>query len=118
MYLLVKLFITGLIYALVLRLLDEFVEGFTIRSGGIISVTLILVLVDLFFGFALRALSLPIKIVTLGLLNLIINWAINVFIIWVTDKFSGNLFVSRTSALLVAGGALSLAHFFISFVRI
>lgn len=112
---LIKILITGLVYALLLSLLSRF-KSFSLRPGGLFAVTLILMLVDWLLGAVLGFFAWIPKILTLGLLNPIIDWFIKVIIFWVTDKLSDSLKITSLGMLLGSGLALSIASYVVSLI--
>ena len=101
----------GFIYAGLLYLLSRLLKDFIIQPGGIASVAIILMIADVVVYYVLRAVSMPLKIASLGLLIIPLNWLINVAIIWIVDKLSNKLEVKSFSSLAISGILLSLAHF-------
>lgn len=112
---LTKLLITGVAYAVLLLLLSK-TKNFSIRPGGLFIVTIVLLLVDYVLGTILGFVAWLPKILTLGLLNPVINWVINVIVFWTTDKLTDSLEIKSLPMLLGSGLALSLASYAVSFV--
>ncbi len=109
----IKFLITGLTYALLLYILSQF-KNFSLRSGGLLVVTLILVFVDWLLGTVLGFFAWIPKVLTLGLLNPIIDWFIKVIIFWVTDKLSDSLKITGLWMLWGSGLALAIASYVVS----
>ena len=109
--------VKSIVFGGMLYLMTRLLKDFTIAPGGLVSVTILLIVVDWVLGFVLGILSLPFKIITLGLLGFFINWIINVIIIYVTDKISDALEIRSTASLFISGGLLSLAHFVMKLIQ-
>ena len=110
MDLIIRLLVTAVVYAGLLFLLSKAFTDFKIDKNAILGVTIILVIVDALFYQLLMWVAIVPKILTLWLLAIPINWAINTFIIWMTDKFSKSLEIGKFSTLLISGLMLALAR--------
>lgn len=113
---LIKILITFAVFAGLLFLLTRIFKDFILDVKAIIPVTLILMLTDFLLGKALYIVTLPVKFVTLGLLNFLINWLINVAVFWATDRFSDSLTIKSKTTLFLSAIFLQLANWVIKTV--
>ena len=116
MSLIIRILITFVVYLGLLFVLSRIFKDFKLKTGGLITVTVILLITDWALSFLLGILSWPFKLITLGMLNFLINWIINAVILWVTDKFSDDLEIQSKLTLFLAAIGLALAHYIVKYV--
>ena len=119
-----KIFLVILLNALVFWAMGEYVfpETFSITGGveGYFFVAVIFALLNLFIKPVLSIVTIPFRILTLGLLG----FAINAFMLWILEQsvnflemFNTSLEIDGITTYLLAGVALSILNTLFNWLR-
>lgn len=106
----IRILLTWLLFTGFLFAMTQIFKDFKVKKQGFFIVGLILLVINWGLGWLLHALAFIPNVITLGIFSIIINWIINVIILWVTDKFSDQMNIGKTSTLLIAGAIFSLTQ--------
>lgn len=88
----------------------QYLKGIYVKDfGAAVVVAMVIALLNVTLGWALRGLANPLNWITLGLFSGLIAWAINTAIVWVADRFirgfeAKNLFWTVIFALILGIG--------------
>ncbi|MCP4133290.1 MAG: hypothetical protein GY754_20140 [bacterium] len=105
-----KILLLGVLYAGILYALSRILDDFVLELPGLLVVTAILVGVDIILSNVLGAAGWVVNKVTFGIFSAIISWAIYTTVIWVTDKITDKLEITKTSSLLISGAVLAVVN--------
>ena len=111
---LIRLVVLVAVYASMLYLLDRVLDKFEIRPGGILQVTVLLILVDYIIGWFIRLVA---YIATLYIFYFFVFWIVNSIIMAITSKLSSQLEIRSTGTLVLSGFALAVVHMLYPVVR-
>jgi len=78
--------------------------------GSAIMVALVFSVLNVLFGWFIRVLLIVPAILTLGLLFLFFNLAVNTVLLWLTDKVMGSFEIETFRGLLSAAAMITLAN--------
>ncbi len=82
--------------------------------GGLLLVALAFSIVNVFIGTILRLLTIPLKLITLGLIALVVNAALLAITAWWLDRLSvDNFLTAVVAALLISAFSAVAQHFFL-----
>ena len=81
--------------------------------GGLLLVALAFSLVNVFIGTIMRILTIPLKLITLGLISLVVNAALLVITAWWLDRLSVDNFLTAVVAAVLISAFSAIAQHFI-----